>query len=120
MSSQFDLLADQFGAENAYQSVNDYSFAPSAANSDFGGGGYGGFSIPDTWERTASDLASLYVKGAIDEKYYRPERLERLRLSALGSDGYYLEGQRNGQVQQRIPLSMLLIGAAVAFFALKG
>ena len=115
MATQQELLDEQnAGFGDALGAYNDYSFAPVGASAP--APVYGS---PSSWESTASGLAGLFVKGAIDAKYYRPERLEALRIQALGENGYYTEGQSQVPIRAAggIPISLLLIGGFVLFLA---
>lgn len=67
-----------------------------------------------TW---AQDVAGSVINKATDAAYVQPYELSRLRLQALGDDGYYTEGQRGATQAPKagftVSPQLMLIGAAV-------
>lgn len=45
------------------------------------------------WEETIQSWGSALLNGAVDREFYQDYNLQRLRLEALGTTGYYTEGQ---------------------------
>lgn len=78
----------------------------------------------ESWGQAAQQWGGLIIKGAVDKEFYQDFENDKLRLQALGSLGYYDEGQR-GVVPlpsqgQQFPGTLLLIGGAVLLiFLLK-
>lgn len=73
-----------------------------------------------SWDTWIQDVAGSVIGKAADAKYSQPYEIERLRLQALGSTGYYTEGQAGikAGAQPAVSGTVLLIGGAVLLFLL--
>lgn len=72
-----------------------------------------------SWETWIQDVAGSVIGKAADAEFTQPFELDRLRLQALGENGYYREGQPGAmpKPQPAVSGTVLLIGG-VALVAL--
>lgn len=71
-----------------------------------------------TWEEWVQDVGGSILNKAADAKFVQPFEISKLKLEALGEEGYYTEGQRGTSTQPKsglggIPPTLLLLGGAV-------
>jgi hypothetical protein len=75
------------------------------------------------WSTWFQDVAGSVIDKAATAKYQQPYEIDRLRLQALGQNGYYTEGQPGARAATggMNPGTLLLIGGGllVAFLVMK-
>lgn len=77
-----------------------------------------------SWSSWFQDVAGGVIGKAADAQYVRPYDIQELRLQALGSEGYYAEGQagvRKPATASMSTTTLMMIGGGLllAVFLLK-